>query len=143
MSAEATPPILQMPAGHQPPQLGAILGQGGEGTVFRNLSEPGWVVKVFKPGGNPLATRNQLDNLARARAMRPDNVVQSRPLLDPANPRDQNWLIAEEVLPSTVPEDSAAKAQLQYDLRYFPDSGSNLMWGTTLSNAISRWILIE
>jgi hypothetical protein len=121
MSTGPTQPVLRTPAGHQAPRLGGVIGQGGEGVVYENLDEPGWVVKVFTRGGHPLAARNQLDNLARARAIRPDNVVDARPLLHPANPRGQNWVVEEEVTRSSTPEDANELAQLWQDFQNLSD----------------------
>jgi hypothetical protein len=98
---------------------------------------------VFNQGGNPLAARNQLDNLARARAIQPDNVVQARPLLDPANPRSQNWLVEEEVLQTNIPQDLLEWWRLLQVFQNFPDAGGNLQWGTTGGNSTPRWLLIE
>ncbi|MGH9439891.1 MAG: hypothetical protein ACRD22_18935, partial [Terriglobia bacterium] len=49
---------------------------------------PGWVVKEFHQGlTSPLQARNEFANLAKARAIRPDNVVQAQA---PADPRQGN-----------------------------------------------------
>ena len=61
------------------PRIGAEIDRGAEGVVYENLDEPDWVVKVFHPGGtNPFQARNEFDNLEKARAIRPDNVVKAR-----------------------------------------------------------------
>jgi hypothetical protein len=139
-------PVLQTPAGHQAPQLGGRLGQGGEGAVFQHATDPGWAVKVYKQGTNPLEARNMINRLDQARAIpgRADNVVRTRPLVDPANPRGQNWVVREEVLPTNVPPDYAQQAQVLRDfLPTHPDAAGNLLWGTTAGNSTPRWILIE
>ena len=138
-------PVLLTPPGYQPPRLGVQLGRGSEGTVYENLDEPGWVVKVFDQGSNPLAARNQLENLAKGRAIpgRADNVVKAHPLLDAANPRSQNWLVEEQVLRTDAPEDLIEKNKVRRDFQNIPDADSNLRWGSTKDNATLRWMLIE
>jgi hypothetical protein len=103
------------------------------------------VVKTFWEGSDPLKAESQIKNLAKARGVRgrADNVVQARPLLDPRNPRSQNWLVREEVLPTNVPEDNVLKGQVLQDFQHIPDAASNLRWGTTTGNPTPRWILIE
>jgi hypothetical protein len=72
------------------PRIGRELGRGAEGVVYENLDEPGWVVKEFhKQGTSPLRARNEFDNLQRARAIRPDNVVGARARADPG----QGWIV--------------------------------------------------
>jgi hypothetical protein len=99
------------------------------------------VVKEFHKGGtSPLQAGNEFANLEKARAIRPDNVVEAQ---SPADPR-QGWLVKEEVLPTTSPPDKAQRRQLERDLvPQIPDAGGNLIWGTTASNPTPRWILIE
>jgi hypothetical protein len=60
------------------PRIGQELGRGAEGVVYENLDRPGWVVKEFHKGGtSPLQARNEFQNLERAPAIRPDNVVKA------------------------------------------------------------------
>ncbi len=121
--------------------MGRELGRGAEGVVYENLDQPGWVVKEFHPGGtSPLQAGNEFANLAKARAIRPDNVVKAQ---TPADLR-QGFLVKEKVLPTDVPEDLAEKAKVLQDfLPQIPDAGGNLMWGTTVDNPTLRWILLE
>ena len=148
MSSATPPPIPPAPAagGGNPapqpgrPRLGQELGRGAEGVVYENPDQPGWVVKEFKPGTvSPVQAQNEFDNLERARAIRPDNVVKAQP---PAGPR-QGWLAKEQVLPTNVPEDLAQRAQVERDFKSIQDVQGNLMWGATADNPIPRWILIE
>ena len=84
------------------PRIGRELGRGAEGVVYDNLDEPDWVVKEFhKANTSPLQARNEFQNLARARAIRPDNVVMARAPVDPR----QGWIVKEKVMPTDVPED--------------------------------------
>jgi hypothetical protein len=80
-------------------------------------------------------------NLEKARAIRPDNVVKAQ---TPADPR-QGWIVKEEVIPSDTPtpQDITQKAQLFQDFQHISDVRSNLMWGTTADNPSPRWILLE
>lgn len=82
------------------PRIGRELGRGAEGVVFENLDQPGWVVKVFHTGGtSPYQAGNEFQNLQRARAIRPDNVIDARA---PADPR-QGFHVKEHVRPTDVP----------------------------------------
>lgn len=131
----STPPL---PSGC--PRIGRELGRGAEGVVYENLDQPGWVVKVFHAGGtSPLQAGNEFANLEKARAIRPDNVVEAQ---TPADPR-QGWLVKEEVYPSNAPKDYVQRANLSRDFQNIPDADGNLMWGTTADNPTPRWILIE
>jgi hypothetical protein len=125
------------------PRIGQELGRGTEGVVYENLDRSGWVVKQFHKGGtSPLQARNELQNLAKARAIpgRADNVVKAQALADPR----QGFLVKEQVLPTNTPPDAVQKAAVLQDfLPRIPDAGSNLMWGTTADNPTPRWILIE
>ncbi len=122
------------------PSIGRELGRGAEGVVYDNLEDPGTVVKVFHPGGtSPFQARNEFQNLEKARAIRPDNVVKAQA---PADPR-QGWLVKEKVLPTDVLEDWARSVQLLQDLQNFHDARNNLLWGTTANNPTPRWVLIE
>jgi hypothetical protein len=122
------------------PQIGGEIGRGAEGVVYENLDEPGWVVKEFHQGGTaPVQAQNEFNNLEKARAIRPDNVVQAQ---SPVNPR-QGFLVKEKVTRSTTPQDLAQRAQLEKDFQNIADAQGNLMWGTTPSNSTPRWILIE
>lgn len=123
------------------PRIGRELGRGAEGIVYENLDQPGWVVKVFHPGAtSPLQARNEFQNLEKARIIRPNNVVKAQAPVDPR----QGWLVKEQVLETSVPEDSAEKAQVLQDLLpLIPDAGGNLMWGATVDNSTPRWLLLE
>ena len=122
------------------PRIGQELGRGAEGVVYEDLDQPGWLVKEFHPGGtSPFQAGNEFQNLERARAIRPDNVVKAQA---PADPR-QGFLVKEQVIRSSTPQDMAQRAQLLQDLQNIPDAGGNLMWGTTVDNPTPRWILIE
>ncbi len=123
------------------PRIGKEIGRGAEGIVYQNLDQPGWVVKQFhKSGTSPLQAGNEFDNLARARAIRPGNVLRAQA---PADPR-QGWIVKEQVLPTDVPPDMAQRAQVRRDfLPQIPDADGNLMWGTTASKPTPRWLLIE
>ena len=86
------------------PRIGQEIGRGAEGVVYENLDQPGWVVKEFHKGGtSPLQARNEFQNLEKARAIRPNNVVKAQA---PADPR-QGFLVKEQVLPTDVPPDLA------------------------------------
>jgi hypothetical protein len=86
------------------PRIGQELGRGAEGVVYENLDQPGWVVKEFyQGGGSPVQARNEYQNLERARAIRPDNVVMAQAPVDPR----QGFLVKAKVLPTDVPEDLA------------------------------------
>jgi hypothetical protein len=123
------------------PRLGGELDRGAEGIIYEDLDQPGWVVKVFHQGGtSPFQARNEFENLEKARAIRPDNVVQAQAPADP----QQGWLVKEQVLPTTTPPDKAQRAQVLQDfLPQIPDADGNLMWGPTASNPTPRWLLIE
>jgi hypothetical protein len=123
------------------PQIGGVLGSGSEGIVYENLDQPGWVVKVYHRGGtSPFQARNESQDLEKARAIRPDNVVQAQAPADP----QQGWLVKEQVLPTSTPPDMAQRAQVRQDfLSQVPDAGGNLMWGTTSGNPTPRWLLVE
>jgi hypothetical protein len=125
------------------PRTGREIGRGAEGVVYENLDQPDWVVKEFHMGGtSPFQDRNEFENLEKARAIpgRADNVVRA---MAPADPR-QGFLVKEKVLPTDVPEDLADKASILQDfLPHIPDAGSNMLWGTTMTNPTPRWILIE
>lgn len=99
------------------------------------------MVKEFNQAGtSPLQATNEFQNLEKARAIRPDNVVKAQALSDPR----QGFLVKEKVLPTAVPEDLPQKAQVLQDfLPQIQDAGGNLMWGTTVDNPTPRWILIE
>jgi hypothetical protein len=123
--------------GNLPPQPGRELGRGVEGVVYEIPGEPGWVLKeFFKPG---LQARNEHANLEAARQIRPGNVVNARPPIDPR----QGWLVKEQVIPSTTPENLSEKAAVLQDFKNINDAASNLIWGTTSSDPVPRWILIE
>ncbi len=125
------------------PQIGHELGRGAEGVVYENLDQPGWLVKEFhKRGTSPLQARNEFQNLERARAIRPDNVVKAQA---PAHPR-QGFLVKEQVIPDTPrPADRAALRQIEQDLINggVQEVGGNLMFGHTAGNPTPRWMLIE
>ena len=122
------------------PSIGQELGRGAEGVVYENLDQPGWVVKEFHQGGtSPLQARNEFQNLGKARAIRPDNVIKAQA---PADPR-QGWLVKEKVIRTDVPEDLAQINQVLRDFQNIPDADRNLIWGTTADNPTPRWILVE
>jgi hypothetical protein len=134
-----SPPGGYAPSGGMP-RTGREIGRGAEGVVYENLDEPGWVVKEFHKGGtSPVQARNEFQNLEKARAIRPDNVIKAQV---PADPR-QGFLVKEEVFRSSTAPDMAQRAQLLRDFQNIPDAGTNLMWGTTVDNSTPRWILIE
>lgn len=126
------------------PQKGAFLGKGAEGSVYKNLDQPGTVVKEFDPARtSPLQARNEFENLERARGIHPDNAAKPQA---PANPR-QGWLVKEEVIPDVPsPANQAALGPIAQD---FINGGvhdvgpNNFMFGHTADNPIPRWILIE
>ena len=61
------------------PRIGKEIDRGTEGVIYDNLDEPDWVVKEFHAGiTSPFQARNEYQNLAKARAIRPDNVVLAR-----------------------------------------------------------------
>src|SRR5438105_2296953 len=92
------------------PRIGRELGRGSEGIVYENLDRPGWVVKEYYQGHtSPLQAENEFQNLENARAISPENVVQAEA---PANPR-QGFLVKQQVLETTVPEDFAQRAQVE------------------------------
>lgn len=126
---------------HGRPHAGVELGRRGDGVVYENLGQPGWVIKIFHAGGtSPYQAKNEFDNLEKARTIRPDNVVKAQAPIDPR----QGWLVKEKVLPTSVPEDWTQEAQVLRDfLPHVPDAAGNLMWGTTASNPTPRWLLIE
>jgi hypothetical protein len=122
------------------PRIGRELRRGTEGVVYENLDQPDWVVKVFYKGGtSPLQTGNEFQNLEKARAIRPDNVVKAQA---PADPR-QGWIVKQLVTRSYTPKDRAQRTKLLQDLQNFHDVAGNLMWGTTADNPTPRWILVE
>jgi hypothetical protein len=122
------------------PRIGRELGRGSEGIVYENLDRPGWVVKEYYQGRtSPLQAANEFQNLENARAISPENVVQAEA---PTNPR-QDFLVKQQVLETTVPEDFAQRAQVEQVFQNIPDAAGNLLWGTTLDNPTPRWLLIE
>lgn len=123
------------------PRIGREIARGAEGVVYENLDQPGWVIKVFHPGGtSPLQAGNEFADLQKARAIRPDNVVRGQA---PTDPR-QGWLVKEEVYPSNTPPDNAQRMRVLQDfLSQIRDADGNLMWGVTASNPTPRWLLIE
>ena len=122
------------------PRIGKEIGRGAEGVVYENLDEADWVVKEFHQAGvSPLQARNEFENLEKARAIRPDNVVLARAPVDPR----QGWIVKEEVTRSNKPKDMAQHAELVRAFSNIHDVPNNLMWGTTVSNPAPRWILIE
>lgn len=128
------------PAPQGRPRIGRELGRGAEGIVYENLDQPGWAVKVFHMSRtSPLQARNEFQNLEKARAIHPNNVVKAQ---TPADPR-QGWLVKEEVISTNVPEDWVQKTRIILDFQPIPDSEHNLMWGITADNPTPRWLLIE
>jgi hypothetical protein len=128
------------PSGTGRPRIGREISRGAEGVIYENLDQPGWVVKVFHPGGtSPPQARNEFDNLEKARTIRPDNVVKAQA---PADPR-QGWLVKEEAYPSNTPKDYAQLTDVLRDFQTIHDVVYNLMWATTADNPTPRWILLE
>jgi hypothetical protein len=96
--------------------------------------------KEFHQGrSSPLQARNEFENLEKARAIHPDNVVKAQA---PADPR-QGFIVKEKVTESTTPKDISQKAQLLRDFDNIHDVEGNLKWGTTPGNSTPRWILFE
>lgn len=125
------------------PRTGAEINRGAEGIVYENLDQPGWVVKEFhKSGTSPFQARNEFQNLEKARAIHPDNVVKAEVPIDPR----QGWIVKEMVVPDNpTPADRTALQQLEQDFINggVQDIGGNLMFGHTGGNPAPRWILIE
>ena len=125
------------------PRIGWELGRGAEGVVYDNLDQPGWVVKVFYPGGtSPFQARNEFQNLEKARVIWPNNVVKAQA---PADPR-QGFLVKEKVISEVpTPADRMARRQIEQDFinAGVQDLGRNLLFGRTADNPTPRWILIE
>jgi hypothetical protein len=96
--------------------------------------------KEFHKGGtSPFQAGNEFQNLEKARAIRPNNVVKAQA---PADPR-HGWIVKELVTRSYTSADRAQRQKLLQDFQNFPDVAGNLMWGTTADNPTPRWILIE
>ena len=125
------------------PRMGRELGRGAEGVVYENLDQPGWVVKVFHPGGtSPFQARNEFQNLEKARAIHPDNVVKAQA---PADPK-QGFLVKEQVIrDSPTATDLTTGQQVEQDFIQggIQDVVGNLLFGHTADNPTPRWILIE
>lgn len=125
------------------PRIGREIARGAEGIVYENLDQPGWVVKEFYQGStSPLQARNEFVNLAKARAIHPDNVVKAQA---PADPR-QGWIVKEEVIPDTPTlADRAVGSRIEQDFVNggVQDVGSNLLFGYTADNPTPRWMLLE
>jgi hypothetical protein len=122
------------------PRIGKEIARGAEGVVYENLDEADWVVKEFYPAGvSPLQARNEYDNLQKARAIRPDNVVLARAPVDPR----QGWIVKEKVSRSNTPKDFVQQGDVIRDFSNIHDVLNNLMWGTTANNPTPRWILVE
>jgi hypothetical protein len=125
------------------PRIGQELGRGAEGVVYENLDQPGWVVKEFHRGGSsPVQARNEFQNLEKARAILPDNVVKAQAPIDPR----QGFLVKEQVISDIpTPADRAALKQLEQDFidGGVQDVGGNLMFGHTADDPTPRWLLIE
>ena len=125
------------------PRIGQELGTCAEGVVYEDLDQAGWVVKEFHPGGtSPFQAGNEFQNLERARAIRPDNVVNAKA---PADPR-QGFLVKEQVISEIpTPADGATLRQIEQDFidGGIQDVGGNLMFGHTTDDPTPRWMLIE
>jgi hypothetical protein len=125
------------------PRSGQEIGRGPEGVVYENLDQPGTVVKVFHKGGtSPLQARNEFQNLEKARAILPDNVVKAQAPIDPR----QGFLVKEQVISDIpTPADRAALRQIEQDFINggVQNVGGNLMFGHTADNPAPRWMLIE
>jgi hypothetical protein len=113
------------------PQLGAELARGSEEIVYEDLDQPGWIVKVYHMGGtSPFQARNEFQNLEKARAIRPANVVQAQAPADP----QQGWLVKERVIPDKpTPADLADGMKVENDFINdgIQDVGGNLIFGHT------------
>jgi hypothetical protein len=125
------------------PRIGQELGRGAEGIVYENLDQPGWVVKEFHQGGaSPLQARNEFQNLEKARAILPDNVVKAQAPIDSR----QGFLVKEQVISDIpTPADRAALKQIEQDFINggVQDVGGNLMFGHSADDPTPRWMLIE
>ena len=125
------------------PPIGREIGRGAEGVVYENLDQPGWVVKEFHKGGtSPFQARNEFQNLEKARAIRPDNVVKAQAPVDPR----QGWIVKEQVIDDTpTPMDRTGLRQVELDFMNggVRDLGGNLIFGHTADNPTPRWMLIE
>jgi hypothetical protein len=101
------------------------------------------VVKEFHQGAtSPFQARNEFANLAKARAILPDNVVKAQ---IPADPR-QGWIVKEQVIRDIpTPADQVAGQQIEqiFVNSGVQDAGSNLLFGHTADNPTPRWILLE
>jgi hypothetical protein len=124
------------------PRIGQELGRGAEGVVYENLDQAGWVVKEFHHGGtSPLQAGNEFQNLERARATRPGNVVKAQA---PADPR-QGFLVKEQVIRDTPPADRTELGRIiqEFDDAGVHDASGNMIFAHTADNPTPRWILIE
>ena len=124
------------------PRTGQEVGRGAEGVVYENLDQPGTVVKVFQKGAtSPLQAGNVFQNLEKARAVHPDNVVKAQA---PADPR-QGWIVKEQVIRDPPPADLTERAPIlqDFDNAGVQDARGNLIFGHTASNPTPRWLLIE
>ncbi len=124
------------------PQIGKEIGRGAEGVVYENLDQPGTVVKEFNKGvTSPFQARNEFQNLGKARAIHPDNVVKAQA---PADPR-QGWIVKEQVTRDIPPADLTERTRIlqDFDNAGVQDARGNLIFGHTADNSTPRWILIE
>ncbi len=124
------------------PRTGQEIGRGAEGVVYENLDQPSTVVKEFhKAGISPLQARNEFQNLEKARAIHPDNVVKAQA---PADPR-QGWIVKEQVIGDTPPADPTELNRVlqDFDSAGVQDAGGNMIFGHTKGNPTPRWILVE
>jgi hypothetical protein len=124
------------------PRIGQELGRGAEGVVYENVDQPGWVVKEFHRGGtSPLQAENEFQNLERARATRPGNVVM---IQAPTDPR-QGFLVKEQVIRDAPPADRTELGRIiqDFDNAGVQDASGNMIFGHTANNPTPRWILIE
>jgi hypothetical protein len=137
---------MVFPPGNAPhggmPRTGQEIGRGAAGVIYENLDQPGTVVKEFHKGGtSPLQAPNEFQNLEKARAIHPDNVVKAQA---PADPR-QGWIVKEQVIRDTPPADPTELIRLvqDFDNAGVLDAGGNMVFGHTADNPTPRWILVE
>jgi hypothetical protein len=125
------------------PRIGAELDRGAEGIVYENLDQPGWVVTALHRGGtSPFQARNEFENLEKARAIRPDNVIQAQAPADP----QQGWLVQERVIrDKPTPADLADGMKVENALINdgVQEVAGDLIFGHPTTNPTPRWRLIE
>src|SRR5690242_3300184 len=116
------------------PRIGRELGRGAEGVVYEDLDQPGWVVKEFHKGGtSPVQAGNEFQNLGRARAVLPDDVVKDQAPIDPR----QGFLVKEQViLDDPTPANVVRGWKIEHEFINIgvQDVWGNLMFGHTVDN---------